>query len=208
MEQKTKTPLEKLVLLVLADCHNAATGRCFPSLTFISNRAMCTRRGAMKVIESLESQGFIRAERAAGKRTFYTFHMAQTGELSSRVNSVHGCTQFTSTGELSSKTGELSSPEPGSNQESNLEVGEGPSPPSRFCPHSFRPNGDLMRTARIPEGVDVSAEFEKFRNHEFSRLITDWDRAWLKWLAGATPPRNQNDGRSELQRQTDNLLGL
>ena len=136
LEQTTKTPLEKLVLIVLADCQNEATGKCFPSLSYLQDKAMCSRQGAINVIASLENQGFISAKKEAGKKTFYSFHMEQTGQLSVPVEETNRSTECTGTGQLSvpvnsvygstectqlvnsvDPTGQLSRPEPRNNQE-------------------------------------------------------------------------------------------
>lgn len=126
MKQTTKTPLEKLVLLVLADCHNQASGKCFPSLTFICERSMCSRQGAVNALHSLETQGLISARRTAGKSTYYELHTGQlsrpvgrskTSQHSVPVNSVDPSTQLTALVNSVDSTSQLSRPEPGNNQE-------------------------------------------------------------------------------------------
>ncbi len=202
IEQTPKTALEKMVLMVLADRHNGKSDRCFPSISDISERAICSRRGAINAIESLISQGLIRAEKAPGKKTFYTFSWCTevTGAESALVHSVH------LTGALSSKTGALSAPESGRNQElTNKSVRTREKPRSRFCPDDWSPNPAKLRTVRIPRGVDVDHELAKFRTYEFKTPRSDWDRAFANWLASAEP--RKNDGRNQLERQTDELLG-
>ena len=91
MEQRPKTPLEKLVLLILADCHNSETNACFPSMPHIADKAGCTPRGAIKAIESLEKQGFISVKKEQGKSNQYELNPCTqfTRALSSPVNTVH-----------------------------------------------------------------------------------------------------------------------
>ena len=57
---------EKLVLLVLADCHNDETGRCFPGLAYLGTVTGLTRRGIQKAIQKLEAAGIIRVRRGHG----------------------------------------------------------------------------------------------------------------------------------------------
>ena len=205
MEQKTRTPLEKLTLLILADCHNAANGRCFPSISLIAERAMCTRRGAMKAVESLLDQNLITSKKTPGKSTFYAFNFdptsedsspvnppsitdadPQTGEDSSLVNTVHPCTQFTSTGELSSTTGELSSttgelssPESGRTKELTGKVTgkRGERPPDVF---SNKPIG-FVGSAFCPDDFDPDLDILRRSGIADQSLISEEIQKFKVW---------------------------
>lgn len=67
---------------------------------------------------------------------------------------------------------------------SNLTIG------SKFPPEDFEPDQrfHMMVKHRNPE-ADIELELEKFRNHEFARPKTDWQRAWAQWWLGAKPSR-------------------
>lgn len=106
IKQKTETPVEKLVLIALADCYNKNNSRCDPSKAHIAEIALCSERYVSGAIASLVEQGFISVDRKTGRRSNYNINM--TPELSSP----HPRTEFTPTPELSSETPELSSPEP------------------------------------------------------------------------------------------------
>jgi len=106
IKQKTKTPVEKLVLITLADCYNKNNSRCDPSKAHIADIALCSERYVSEAIASLVEQGFISVDRKTGRRSNYSINI--TPELSSP----HPRTEFTTTPELSSETPELSSPEP------------------------------------------------------------------------------------------------
>ena len=84
-------------------------------------------------------------------------------------------------------------------------LGEKPDRRSRFCPDDWQPNPAKLRMARVATGVDIEHELFKFRTYEFKTPRSDWDRAFLNWLASAEP--RKNDGRNQLERQTDELLG-
>lgn len=57
---------------------------------------------------------------------------------------------------------------------------------SRFCPDSFEPDDELIGWARREHPtVDVARETELFRDHEFAKPITDWRRAWRRWIRNA-----------------------
>jgi Helix-turn-helix domain len=53
------TVYEKLVLVILADCHNLATGRLNPSLKFIAERSCQSIRQVIRALQILETYGFI-----------------------------------------------------------------------------------------------------------------------------------------------------
>jgi hypothetical protein len=82
--------------------------------------------------------------------------------------------------------------------------------PSKICPSDFYPNPDLLQTARFDRRLCIEDELFKFKNHEFQTSKTDWDRAFLKWLATAIPKKESKSGdtRNALERKTDQLLGL
>ena len=78
---------------------------------------------------------------------------------------------------------------------------------SKFCPPDFEPNPALLRTARYPHGVSVPDELYRFKNHEFQRLISDWDRAFLNWLARAKP-ENKTNGQNKLEQWTSETFAM
>ena len=125
VKQTPSTPLEKLVLMILADRHNAKTGQCNPSIATIAAAACCSKRGALKALAALEHGQFIDVNRLHRRNSNYVL----------RVHTVHptdengenlGCTQFTSRVHSVHLTGELSAPQPGKNQEKNHKP---PNPP-------------------------------------------------------------------------------
>lgn len=207
MDQCPGTPLEKLVLLILADCQNESSGQCYPSITYLCDKSMCSRRGAIKVIESLEAQGYITAKKTSGKVTHYVLHRDRTSALSAPVSlPTEGddlCTQFTSAQSAPVHTVHqtrahsapppvhsvhgtraLSAPEPGKNQEFNQEEREG----SRFPPKDFEPDESFEdERAALNPSADYERELRLFRLHEYPTPRTDWQRAWRKWWACAKP---------------------
>jgi hypothetical protein len=218
MEQRVKTPLGKLVLLILADCHNGSTNLCFPSLTFLCNRSNCSRQGVINVLIELEREGLISALKTPGKKTYYTL---RTGQESVPVKRVDPSTEFISTGQLSSKTGQLCRLESGKNQEVNREVRErAPETKaqqiqefdymarSRFVPTDFEPDESWYSTHRHRNpAANYHVELERFKAHEFQMPKSDWQRAWISWWMRAKPD-DTHDTRNSLERQTDELLGI
>lgn len=63
---------QKMVLIVLADCHNSETGRCDPSIDFIATKSLLSRRTVERSLSGLESLGIITRKRRANKDGFKT----------------------------------------------------------------------------------------------------------------------------------------
>lgn len=71
IKQKPETPIQKLVLITLADCCNSETALCFPSMEFLADTAMCSRGSAIQAIKKLEKAGFIEVRRQLGRSNHY-----------------------------------------------------------------------------------------------------------------------------------------
>jgi hypothetical protein len=57
---------------------------------------------------------------------------------------------------------------------------------SRTCPSSFALTDQLKAWAQEKcPGIDVERETESFRNHEYDKPKSDWDRAWRNWMLNA-----------------------
>ncbi len=54
-----ETAHQRLVLIILADCHNAESGRCDPSIAFVAERSMLSRRSVERCLAQLEERGLI-----------------------------------------------------------------------------------------------------------------------------------------------------
>ena len=221
-EEVTETTAEKLVLVVLADCHNAETGRCDPSHDFIAKRARMSRRTVIRVIERLEKLGLLSVTQRskAGLKTT-SFYSLACDVTKPSLNTPHDVTWCHNRCDIDDTPDVTSATNPDVtqchiNQESlrNQEIEpsarararEGYVSHSRTCPDGWEPNSDLLRFARIPEGVDIEMELYRFRLHEFRSPVRDWDRKFLGWLSRATPSSNNNGG-NKLQRTTDSLIG-
>jgi hypothetical protein len=90
---------EKAILFVLADAHNGKTGKCFPSLSALSDAADCTVRIARKHLAGIEAKGlFTRTVTSFGKglTTFYELHLDMT-----EANDTRGATGQAQTNEHS-----------------------------------------------------------------------------------------------------------
>lgn len=60
--------------------------------------------------------------------------------------------------------------------------------PGRICPPEFEVTADMLAWARRKRpDVDVAGETEKFRDHEFARVKSNWPAAWRNWIRGAIP---------------------
>ncbi len=61
----------KLVLMCLADCANEA-GVCWPSIPGIAKKCCTSERNILKIINTLELNGFLQRKSRSGKTTLYT----------------------------------------------------------------------------------------------------------------------------------------
>jgi hypothetical protein len=57
-----ETRTEMLVLMALADCADATSAECFPSLEFIARAARASRRAVCSALKSLEAGGWIKVK--------------------------------------------------------------------------------------------------------------------------------------------------
>jgi len=204
IQQSVGNTLQKMVLMALADQHRHETGRCFPSITTISNMAECTRRGAMKAISALEEKGFIIASKTQGKSTQYCF---PTSEQGSRVlvNEVHHTSERGSpplvnvvhpTGERGSKTGERGSPEPGI---TGFEPGESArdvlDAGRKHPPENFEPEVIHVKQirGRFPK-ADIPILVEHFKSLRF-KTPPNWSARWYSYaMENANRFRSQSAG--------------
>lgn len=64
-------PTEKLILIALADCTNTATGRCMPSIPWLSEVAEKSERTVQRWLRSLEDRRIIAVIPRAGTSNMY-----------------------------------------------------------------------------------------------------------------------------------------
>ena len=64
---------EKLVLLCLSDCHNADTGQCNPSVSYISKKTSLDRKTVLKSLRSLNDREILSRAKVEGSSNQYLF---------------------------------------------------------------------------------------------------------------------------------------
>ena len=80
------SPTQRFVAWVLADCHNAETGRCDPSIAYICDLTGFSNRTVITAIDELEKAGMVTANGGNGQRKSYTLR-PKSGEAASLVGS-------------------------------------------------------------------------------------------------------------------------
>ena len=142
--EQSLPPSEKLVLLVLANCHNNRTKRCNPGMETIAATAGITRRGAIKIIQRLEQRGIIQVTHSrGGNKQTHNYLLTVNHVHSNTVNDVHGSNSITvnesaKNSERGSKNSERGSQEPVLTSNEPKKIGapsdaNGGKPPT--CPH-------------------------------------------------------------------------
>ena len=74
----TLPPMEKLVLLALADCANDE-GRCWPSATTLARKTGEGERTVRRAVRSLISKGFLSEQQRSGTSTLFSITPCRTG---------------------------------------------------------------------------------------------------------------------------------
>lgn len=80
------TRSEKLILFVLADCHNPHQGYAWPSIDVLAQQALFTPRGVQEVLRRLEGKGLIGTVRGGGRMNTNRYFIA--GVETETVNAV------------------------------------------------------------------------------------------------------------------------
>lgn len=168
-------PGPKLVLAVIAD-YADDQGYAFPGMDKIARRASVSERTAIRVINDLEANGYLRRERrhiATGQRTSNGYQLLPDGD---QVTDRH-VTDSTPNVTTVAVTGEPSVEPPVQPQKRA----------SQFPPNLTWTNAHSLKASA--KGVDVDVEFEKFRDYHLAKgsKFVDWDRAFHTWLNNARP---------------------
>ena len=79
---------EKLVLLCLADCHNADTGQCNPSVNYICKKTSLARGTVLKSLKELNDLKIISRKKVTGSSNWYTIHMGSINIDTSEVSNL------------------------------------------------------------------------------------------------------------------------
>ena len=81
MKLRGLAPTEKIVLYYLADCHNAQTGFCRPTLDVMADLCEMSRSTIVLCLKYLERRGLIKRYRATGNQVSdrYVLEMHKEG---------------------------------------------------------------------------------------------------------------------------------
>ena len=100
MKQRPKNATEKLCLIAIADCIHSEMDYCWPSVDYLADTTLGSKRNVQYVIKSLTEQGFISIEKIPGRASRYRLvrdNMGQHGSTedkggakSARVQPVAG----------------------------------------------------------------------------------------------------------------------
>lgn len=111
-----KPATSKLVLLCLADCHNGESGRCYPSIQYISETTELDAKTVRKSLRHLEAGGFLSIEERPGKSAVFHLDIQTPTKNGTPAKNGTGTPNKNGTPPLPKLV-----PEPRKNQEDNLE---------------------------------------------------------------------------------------
>lgn len=89
-EQDPGSPVQKFILICLADCHNGHTGQCNPSFQRLADVTGYSRRTVIRALADLTEGGFIEPIRAFGRSSNYRLCLERAGVTLSPVADVWG----------------------------------------------------------------------------------------------------------------------
>lgn len=206
IKQRTKTATDKLVLIVLSDCHNRETGACFPSYKFVADHAQCSERQVGRSINSLEEYGLITVQRDKGKSNNYNLNFNTPDKLSGATNKAKPRTNETKPLTPCPATPDTMSYEPGSNQELKpvIETSKALSTSAqKNHVRGTRLNPDFVLPKdwgnwALESGLtreQVIFEAEKFRDYWVSisgqkGVKMDWLATWRNWIRNSITYKN------------------
>jgi len=236
----TSTSSAKLVLIALADLVRPPAMKAFASATTLCRTTQLDRKTVLLSLRRLEHAALItRLDETAGRGGAPVFRLAHD---STRTKSGTGSSQATSaesgTGlndgpsrtdtafpanpsrfshEPHPKTGHRSSSDPVLNQkrERASRAATSKTMTARFCPPDFSVTAEMRAWAKanVP-GVDIELETAKFRDHEFTKVHSDWTAAWRNWMRRAqdfgakssSETRYQREARGRVEAAVPNLV--
>jgi hypothetical protein len=201
-----KPATAKFVLVALAD--NADDeGRAFPSIDCLINKTSLDRKTVIHALDQLEKMELATdtGNRVGRTKQIKVYRLnlkkSETGTLSQPTERVPEFPEGTDNGtaervpKIPSNSTVFPSkgtvfPSKGS-QKRDTESSGNPQEPSgnrksaraRRVPADFEVTEEMRKWARsrVPE-VDVDAETEKFRDHEYADPKSDWIAAWRTWM--------------------------
>jgi hypothetical protein len=186
------TPMQKLVLMDLADSANRDTRQCWPSVDRITERTGAGRRTVFDALDVLEGRGLISREQRHNRSTVYTVLLQMPSE------DVGAKSAPTRVGAPSAPAGAPAAlvgapPAPLEVRQPHTEPSLEPSkePPrnrhgSRKCPADFVITPAMREWAKTEApDVNLDREMVKLRDYEFRTPRKDWPATWRNWMRTA-----------------------
>lgn len=185
----------KLVLLALADNANDA-GVCWPSIPKVAGRCSLDERTVFRAIAMLEGGGHITTEARPGRSTIYRVHPCQA-VTPDRESPLTGSAPTPVT-----KSPTPDSVSPPSSLREDLTVKETKrtvrAARARVVPQDFVITDGMRQWAKAKcPHVDIDAETEKFRDHEYRDPHSNWEAAWRQWMRRAPEFQRGNGTKNE-----------
>lgn len=207
-------PTQKLVLLSLADHHNAKTGQCNPSIARIADRTGLGRRTIVRALAGLGDADLVQKEKRTGKRSNYIL----TGVTVAPHQCQIGTTPVPEWHHTSATAAHGTSKEQGKNPK-----GTGKAKPKVAMIEGWvAPDAELEWAREAYPHLDLDHETDKFIDYFMSKgeKRVAWNLSWRNWIRNAdkfsrrsTPAHRKMDGissdnRSKVDRALARRNGL
>lgn len=179
-QQSCPTPTQKLVLLALADHHNAKTDACFPSAARLVDRTGLSRATVFRTIKLLERKGILAISRIDGRPNSYTLCM-DADQSHHETPPVAPCDPTSLTVRPDPSQGETLT---GSNRKEPSSNRVQP----HALPHDWEPDAGLIQWARQSfPNLDIEYERANFTDYWIGcgKPKADWRATWRNWMRRA-----------------------
>lgn len=204
IRQEIQNSTQKLILIILADCYNDETQRCYPSYQYIAKLAGCSQCTVHRAIKELEDNGIIEVTKRDGKSSYY--HLIQTPcnlqpLAPVQGHPLHGCNDTPCTSAIRTYKEPIKEPITLSGDKPQKKTKQ---KRRTQIPPDFKLTDDLYNKAAQywhthGHQGDIVDCFASFIDHHRAKgsVMADWGAAWGTWYRNAVKfAKNEAQGES------------
>ena len=177
-------PMEKLVLLALADAAND-DGRCWPSAATIGRKSGQGERTVRRSIQALISKGHLTQYQRTGTSPIYDVHPCHTGTPASEAPLPNR--PETPATQAPKPSGTVNTKKDKPSSSSRAKKAAHPLP-KNWTPKPLKPGSICAQIVARWQPGRIERELSKFKDHHLrsDQRWSDWDAAWRTWIQKAS----------------------